>query len=144
MITVSNRIANSKFDDLKGLVEPSLIDKIKIGYEKLNQEQRNMLATNLNQVTHQRVIDFNVRKKDESTLVEIMIQFYILNNLEDIKNAFSENVNFKEHLTIHVKNLIIAEYRFARVFSHDSLPDWLITDLNHYNSEYYTKFIQKY
>ena len=111
MITVSNRISNGKFDDLKGLVEPSLIDKIKIGYAKLNQEQRNMLATSLNQVTHQRVIDFNVLKKDQSTLVEIMIQFYILNNLEDIKNAFSENVNFKEHLTIHVKNLIIAEYR---------------------------------
>jgi len=135
LMTVSNRISNGNFDDLADLVQPGLIEKIKARYTELTSEEKELIVVNKNHIANQRIIDFDVYRGEGKLFVKMKSLIYIFETSAANPTDLGENMEISDYVSKHLR---MAEYTFVRDYSQGSQnSNWIITDLNHYNSDYY-------
>lgn len=143
LVTVSNRISQGNFEDLNGLVDPELIEKLKSRYQGLSEEEKSFISIKKEEIANNRIVGFNVYKTN-GLYVRMKLLVYLMNMEKmELDQIGSDNVSMDEYFKKQLQNLMMAEYTFVRDYSKKSeSSNWLITELNHYNSDYYARHIR--
>ncbi len=109
MITVSNRISNGNFEQMSGLVEPGLLEKIQERYNTLTEQQKNLIAINKEEIANQRIISFNVHKNN-GLYVKFKLLIYLLNVPNPDMTNDEKAMSMEEYFKRQLDNLMMAEY----------------------------------
>lgn len=114
LASVSNKIAVGDFNNLNEMVLPSFLDKIRGQYIRLTDEEKNKLAVKLTDIFSQNIIDFNINTNDSTgnIVVNIRMQFVLMNDADDIKKSFMSfyNLSFKDLLDKNISTITLADY----------------------------------
>lgn len=144
IVTVSNRIANGHLEDLNDLVDQNLITELKKRYDTLSFQEKKYIPIKKEEIANQRIVGFNVSKQN-GLFVRFKLLIYLMNMEKVMETKDEPETSVEEYFKKQLMNLMMAEYTFVRDYSNGSEnSSWVITELNHYNSDYYGKCLREH
>lgn len=135
--TISSKLVDSNFSELKNLVSQEAINEIKPTLEKLSVSQRNQLEINKDDIylsfPYQVGIMFDEsNEKIQKRFVEITMVFHVLKGFRELQKQGEVLPWNMGGIPEYENKVFICNYRFIKEFTVGSETDWTVNVVNHF------------